>query len=166
MSEYRTGQGWDLHRLVPRRPLVIGGVTIPSELGEDAHSDGDVLLHAVIDALLGAAALGDIGTHFPPSDPAWKNADSRQLLRRVMEMVRDAGFSPVNADCTVVLENIRLAPHREAIRDSLAALLELPADRVSVKAKTKEGVDAVGRGEAVEAMAALLLCADDASAWV
>ncbi len=166
MSDIRTGQGWDLHRLVPLRPLIIGGVSIPSKIGEDGHSDGDVLLHALIDALLGACALGDIGTHFPPSDPAWKDADSADLLRRVLELTREAGFLPVNIDCTVILQEIRLAPFREEIRKNLAALLEIPLDRVSVKAKTKEGVDAVGRGEAIEAMASVLMSSADPSVWV
>jgi 2-C-methyl-D-erythritol 4-phosphate cytidylyltransferase/2-C-methyl-D-erythritol 2,4-cyclodiphosphate synthase len=147
----RVGQGWDLHRLVPGRPLLLGGVELPSEAGEDAHSDGDVLLHAVIDALLGAAALGDIGTHFPPADERWRGADSADLARRAAALVREAGWEPGNLDCTVVLERPRLAPYREAIAESLASCLGLRKDAVSIKAKTKEGVDAVGEGRAVEA---------------
>jgi 2-C-methyl-D-erythritol 2,4-cyclodiphosphate synthase len=122
-----------------------------------AHSDGDVLLHAVIDALLGAAALGDIGAHFPPSDPKWKDADSKSLTRSVVDLVRAAGYAPVNLDCTVVTETPRLGPHRDAIRASLAGLLGMDLAEVSVKAKTKEGVDAVGEGRAIEARAVVLL---------
>ncbi len=154
---FRVGQGWDLHRLVPGRPLMIGGVEVPSEKGEDAHSDGDVLLHAVIDAILGAAALGDIGTHFPPSDAKWKGADSRGLARRAAALVRDAGWEIVNLDCTVILERPRLGPHRDAICDSIASCLGVGRGAVSFKAKTSEGVDAVGEGRAVEAQAVALL---------
>lgn len=166
MSDLRTGQGWDLHLLVPARPLILGGVTIPADFGESGHSDGDVLIHAVIDALLGAACLGDIGSHFPPSDPRWKDADSGELLKQVLALVQDAGFTTVNLDTTIILERPKLAPYREAIRRSLAELLQLSPDRVSVKAKTKEGVDAAGRGEAVEAQAVVLLQEQDPSVWV
>jgi 2-C-methyl-D-erythritol 4-phosphate cytidylyltransferase / 2-C-methyl-D-erythritol 2,4-cyclodiphosphate synthase len=154
---FRIGQGWDLHRLVPGRRLMLGGVEVPSELGEDAHSDGDVLLHAIIDALLGAAALGDIGAHFPPSDPRWKDADSRDLARRTAALVREAGWEIGNLDCTAVLERPRLAPYRDAIRDSVAACLGVGRGAVSFKAKTSEGVDAAGEGRAVEAQAIALL---------
>ena len=133
---FRIGQGWDLHRLVPGRRLMLGGIEVPSELGEDAHSDGDVLLHAIIDALLGAAALGDIGTHFPPSDARWKDADSRDLARRAAALVRLSGWEIGNLDCTVVLERPRLGPHRDAIRDSIAACLGVDLASVSFKAKT------------------------------
>jgi 2-C-methyl-D-erythritol 4-phosphate cytidylyltransferase/2-C-methyl-D-erythritol 2,4-cyclodiphosphate synthase len=153
----RIGQGWDLHRLARGRKLFLGGVEIEAEAGELAHSDGDVLLHAVIDALLGAAALGDIGSHFPPSDPRWKDADSRDLALQVMAMVREAGWAPVNLDTTVILEKPRLSPHREAIRASLSALLGLPLEAVSFKAKTSEGVNATGEGLSIEAQAAVLL---------
>lgn len=153
----RVGSGWDLHRLVEGRPLWLGGVNIPSPKGEEAHSDGDVLLHAVIDALLGAAALGDIGTHFPPSDSQWKDADSRHLLRMTLNLLKREGWHIGNLDCTIILEAPRLGPHKETIRRTLAEDLGLPVDAVSVKAKTKEGVDAVGRGEAVEAFAAVLI---------
>jgi 2-C-methyl-D-erythritol 2,4-cyclodiphosphate synthase len=166
MSTLRIGQGWDIHRLVRDRDLIIGGVKIPSESGEDGHSDGDVLLHAVIDALLGALALGDIGTHFPPSDQRWKDADSAQLLERVMELVGEAGYRIVNLDCTVILQRVRLAPYREAIRKRMAELLGLSPDCVSLKAKTKEGVDAVGQGEAIEAQAVVLLEEADPGLWV
>ena len=153
----RVGSGWDLHRLVEGRPLRLGGVEIPSPKGEEAHSDGDVLLHAVIDALLGAAALGDIGTHFPPSDSRWKDADSRHLLRLTLALLTREGWQIGNLDCTVVLESPKLGPHKETIRQTLAEDLDLPVTAVSVKAKTKEGVDAAGRGEAVEAFAAVLI---------
>jgi 2-C-methyl-D-erythritol 4-phosphate cytidylyltransferase/2-C-methyl-D-erythritol 2,4-cyclodiphosphate synthase len=156
---FRIGQGWDLHRLAAGRSLVLGGVAVPSELGEEAHSDGDVLLHAIIDALLGAAALGDIGDHFPPSDEAWRGADSRDLARRTMTLVREAGWEPGNIDCTVVLERPRLSPYKDAIRASLAECLGISPNAVSIKAKTSEGVDAVGEGRAVEASAVVLLFA-------
>jgi 2-C-methyl-D-erythritol 2,4-cyclodiphosphate synthase len=154
---YRSGQGWDVHRLVEGRRLMLGGVEIPHDRGELGHSDGDVLIHALIDAVLGACALGDIGSHFPPSDPAWKDADSGDLLKRTMELARGAGFEIVNADCTVILERPKLGPHRDGIRASLAGLLGIGLDRVSVKAKTYEGLGEVGRGEAVEATAIVLM---------
>ena len=161
----RTGFGWDLHRLVEHRPLFIGGVEIPSSLGEDGHSDGDVLIHAVIDALLGALALGDIGSHFPPSDPAWKDARSALLLERVMEMIHAREYRPVNLDTTVVLEAPKLGPHIARIRGSLADLLYIDVDTVSVKAKSHEKVGPVGEGRAVEAYAAVLLEKYDSSVW-
>jgi 2-C-methyl-D-erythritol 4-phosphate cytidylyltransferase/2-C-methyl-D-erythritol 2,4-cyclodiphosphate synthase len=154
---FRIGQGWDLHRLSPERRLFLGGLEIEAPAGELAHSDGDVLLHAVIDALLGGAALGDIGTHFPPSDPKWKDADSKDLAATAVALVREAGFEPVNLDCTVIVEQPRLGPHKEAIRTSIAAVLDMAPERVSVKAKTSEGVDAVGEGKAIEAEAVVLL---------
>jgi 2-C-methyl-D-erythritol 4-phosphate cytidylyltransferase / 2-C-methyl-D-erythritol 2,4-cyclodiphosphate synthase len=156
-AAFRVGQGWDLHRLVPGRALMLGGVAVPSGLGEDAHSDGDVLLHAIIDAMLGAAALGDIGTHFPPTDELWRGADSGGLARRVAALVRDAGWEVGNLDCTVVLEEPRLGPYKEPMRASIAACLGISPNAVSVKAKTKEGVDAVGEGRAVEALAVVSL---------
>jgi 2-C-methyl-D-erythritol 4-phosphate cytidylyltransferase/2-C-methyl-D-erythritol 2,4-cyclodiphosphate synthase len=154
---FSIGEGWDLHRLAPGRALMLGGLDVASDLGEVAHSDGDVLLHAVIDALLGAAALGDIGTHFPPSESRWKDADSRELARAVAALVRGAGWEPSNLDCTVVLERPKLGPHKDAMRDSIAAVLGMPRSRVSVKAKTSEGVDAAGERRAVEARAVVLL---------
>ncbi len=153
---FRIGEGWDIHRLVPGRRLLLGGVEVPSDRGEEGYSDGDVLLHAVIDALLGSAALGDIGLHFPPGAPEWKDADSRDLARRARDLVRQAGWRPANLDCTVVLERPRLAPHRESIRTSLAELLGMDRDAVSFKAKTMEGLGPVGEGRAVEARAVLL----------
>jgi 2-C-methyl-D-erythritol 4-phosphate cytidylyltransferase/2-C-methyl-D-erythritol 2,4-cyclodiphosphate synthase len=153
----RVGEGWDLHRLVPGRRLMLGGIAVPSELGEEAHSDGDVLLHAVIDALLGAAALGDIGAHFPPEDESWRDADSRKLAARAVGLVREAGYELVNLDCTVVLERPRLGPHRDAMRASMAETLGVDIGSISVKAKTSEGVDAAGEGRAIEARAIALL---------
>jgi 2-C-methyl-D-erythritol 2,4-cyclodiphosphate synthase len=147
------GIGYDSHRLLAGRRLVIGGIEIPAERGLDGHSDADVLAHAVIDALLGAAALGDIGEHFPPSDERWRDADSIDLLETVVAMVGDAGLQIVNVDGTVVIEHPKLAPHRQAIRERLAHALGLPLERVSVKASTGEGIGFVGRGEGVAALA-------------
>ncbi len=153
----RIGQGWDIHRLVPGRPLLLGGVVIPSDKGEEAHSDGDVLLHAVIDALLGAAALGDIGSHFPPSDSQWKDASSRLLLTQTCRLLGEQGFQILNLDTTVILERPKLRPRIDAIRSTLAEDLQLPKTQISVKAKTCEKTGPVGRGEAVEAQAAVLI---------
>jgi len=153
----RIGEGWDLHVLAGGRPLVLGGVTVPFPLGEDAHSDGDVLLHAVIDALLGAAALGDIGTHFPPGDGRYRNISSRKLLRRTVELLEEAGYAPSNVDATVVIQEPRIGPYIRQMRENIAADLEIGAEAVSVKAKSAEGTGAVGAGEAVEARAVCLL---------
>jgi 2-C-methyl-D-erythritol 2,4-cyclodiphosphate synthase len=136
---------------------MLGGIEVPSDKGEEAHSDGDVLLHAIIDAILGAAALGDIGTHFPPSEARWKDSDSRDLARRAAALVREAGWEIGNLDCTVALEAPRLGPYKDAMRESIAACLGISPNAVSVKAKTKEGVDAVGEGRAVESTAIILL---------
>jgi len=156
-ARLRIGQGWDSHRLVAGRPLMLGGIAVPSELGEDGHSDGDVLLHALTDAILGAGALGDIGRHFPPSDARWKDADSSIFLVGALSLLETAGWRPVNIDATIVLEKPRLAPHIDGIRQKIASLAGMEIAEVSVKAKTKEGLDAVGRGEAVEAMAVVLV---------
>ena len=156
-AEFRSGIGYDLHRLVPGRKLILGGVEIPFDKGPEGHSDGDVILHALTDALLGAAALGDIGEHFPPSDPRWKDADSMQFVRRARELIEGAGYRTVNIDVVVVLERPKLLARRQTIRQNLSAVLGLPLDAVSVKAKTSEGVGPIGRGEAVEAHAAVLL---------
>lgn len=153
----RIGFGYDLHKLKQGRKMMIGGVHIPCDFGEEAHSDGDVLLHAIIDALFGAIAEGDIGSHFPPSDDKWKDADSLELLRQSMAIVSERGYSVVNLDCTVVLEKPKLLPHKEEIRRTIAGALNTEIGNVSVKGKTKEKVDAVGRGEAIEAYASLLL---------
>jgi 2-C-methyl-D-erythritol 2,4-cyclodiphosphate synthase len=147
-----TGIGYDSHRLREGRRLVIGGVEIPHERGLDGHSDADVLAHAVIDALLGAAGLGDIGEHFPDADERWKDADSMQLLGAVVASVIAAGLQIVNVDCTVVMEKPKLGPHRQAIRERLARALGLESGRVNVKATTGEGIGFVGRGEGVAAL--------------
>lgn len=145
----RVGHGYDIHRLVEGRRLVLGGVEIPSPLGLLGHSDADALLHAVIEALLGAAGLPDIGEHFPDTDPRYKDADSRVLLAATLEALRARGLRPAQVDASIVAERPRLRAHKEAIKASLCALLALPPDRVAVKARTNEGLDAVGRGEAI-----------------
>jgi 2-C-methyl-D-erythritol 2,4-cyclodiphosphate synthase len=155
------GIGYDSHRLAPGRRLVIGGIEIPHELGLDGHSDADVLAHAVIDALLGAAGLGDIGEHFPDTDERWRDADSIALLEAVVEMVRAERLEIVNVDCTVIMEAPKLAPHRQAIRERLAAVLGLETRRVNVKASTGERMGFVGRGEGVAALAVAGLDASD-----
>jgi 2-C-methyl-D-erythritol 2,4-cyclodiphosphate synthase len=149
----RAGIGYDCHRLSDGRRLVIGGVEIPHERGLDGHSDADVLAHAVIDALLGAAGLGDIGEHFPDTDERWRDADSMVLLEAVVGMVGAAGLDVENVDCTVIIEAPKLAPHRQAIRASLARALGLEAASVNVKATTGERMGFVGRGEGVAALA-------------
>ena len=146
----RTGIGIDSHRFAAGRRLVLGGVEIPHELGLAGHSDADVLAHAIADALLGAAGLGDIGRHFPDTDERWRDADSMELLRTVVARVREAGFVLGNVDATVMLERPKLASYREAIQASLAAVLECP---VNVKATTGEGMGFVGRGEGAAALA-------------
>jgi 2-C-methyl-D-erythritol 2,4-cyclodiphosphate synthase len=148
-----TGIGYDSHRLGAGRRLVIGGIEIPSERGLEGHSDADVLTHAVIDALLGAAGLGDIGEHFPDTDERWRDADSIALLGEVRALIAQQGLRPLNVDCTVIMEAPKLAPHRQAIRERLAAALELEIARVNVKASTGEGIGFVGRGEGVAALA-------------
>jgi 2-C-methyl-D-erythritol 2,4-cyclodiphosphate synthase len=156
-----TGIGFDSHRLGPDRRLVIGGVEIPNDRGLEGHSDSDVLAHAVIDALLGAAALGDIGEHFPDSDEQWRDADSIELLRKVTELLHERRLHVVNIDCTVIMEAPKLAPHRDAIRARLADAVGLPAQRVNVKASTGERIGFVGRGEGVAALAVAGVAADD-----
>lgn len=153
----RIGIGYDIHRLVEGRPFVLGGVTLPYPQGPLGHSDGDALLHAIIDALLGAAGLGDIGTLFPPDDKAWEGAQSIELLRLAYEQVQGAGYRVHNVDSTVLLERPKLATHIPQMRAAIAAALLIAPDRVSVKAKTNEGLDAVGRGEAIAAHAVVLL---------
>ncbi len=153
----RVGTGYDLHRLVEGRPLILGGVTVPFDRGLAGHSDADVLTHAITDAILGAASLGDIGHHFPDTDPRWKGASSVGLLSRAAALVRERGFAIVNVDASVVAERPKLGPHRAAIVASLATALGLPCEAVSVKAKTNEGMDATGRGEAIAAHAVALL---------
>ena len=156
-TEFRTGLGWDVHRIAPGRPLLLGGVIIPSEFGLDGHSDADILLHAVTDAILGAAAMGDIGMHFPDTDPQWKGAASVRFLEHAVSRLTEAGFRLVNVDTTVILEKPKLTNYREPIRESLARTLALPLDRVSVKFKTAEGVGAVGQGLSAEAQAIVLV---------
>ena len=148
-----TGIGYDCHRLVAGRRLVIGGVELDHELGLDGHSDADVLTHAIIDALLGACALGDIGQHFPDTDPRYRDADSIALLRATMALLREAGFAAAHVDATVVMERPKLAPARERIRARLAEALELDVGHVSVKATRGEGMGFVGREEGVAALA-------------
>jgi 2-C-methyl-D-erythritol 2,4-cyclodiphosphate synthase len=147
------GLGWDLHRLETGRPLILCNIRIPFDKGLLGHSDADVALHAVTDALLGAAGLGDIGEKFPPTDPKWAGADSGQLLRIVLEDVTEAGFRAINADITIVAERPKLGPYKPQMRQRLAKLLDLPAEQVNIKAKTYEGLDAIGKGEAIAAYA-------------
>jgi 2-C-methyl-D-erythritol 2,4-cyclodiphosphate synthase len=148
-----SGIGYDCHRLVVGRPLIIGGVEIPHELGLEGHSDADVLVHAVIDALLGAAGLGDIGEHFPDTDERYRDADSLVLLGGVVTSVVATGLEVVNVDCTVMMERPKLGPHREEIRTNLTKALDLPTQRVNIKATTGEGIGFVGRSEGVAALA-------------
>lgn len=153
----RTGIGVDSHRLAPGRPLILGGVDIPNEEGLAGHSDADVLTHAIIDALLGAAAMGDIGQHFPDTDERWKDADSLALLRAVVTGLGENGFRIVNVDASVVMERPKLAPYRDDMRATLAAALGLSVARVSVKATTGERMGFVGRGEGVACLAVATL---------
>ena len=156
----RIGTGFDVHALVPGRRLVLGGVTIPHERGLDGHSDADVLIHAIGDAILGALALGDLGKHFPDSDPRWKDADSRALLRHIASLMRERGFGIGNVDATIVAQAPRLAPHVPAMRANLAADLGCAIDEVSVKATTTERLGFAGRGEGIAAMASVVVVRD------
>ncbi len=155
-----TGIGWDSHRLAEGRSLIIGGVTIPHDRGLAGHSDADVLSHAIIDALLGAAALGDIGTHFPDSDERWRGADSLALLRAVVAMLGERGLAIAHVDATVIMERPKLGPHRDAIRAALREALGVEAGAISVKATTGEGMGFVGREEGVAALAVATLRRD------
>ena len=157
MNEIRTGLGWDVHRLTAGRPLILGGVTVPSEFGLEGHSDADILSHAITDALLGAAALGDIGMHFPDTDPRWKDADSLRFLAHAAGLARGLGFTIVNVDSTVILERPKLKDYRQPIRETLARTLEMDVDRVSVKFKTAERVGPVGEGRSAEAQAVVTM---------
>ena len=157
MTKFRNGLGWDSHRTAPGKHLVLGGVTIPADFGLDGHSDADILTHAIVDAILGASGLGDIGMHFPDSDPKWKDADSLQFLRHAEKLACDAGFSLINVDSTVILEKPKLSEHRKAIREKLADALKLNLNAVSVKFKTAEGVGPVGEGKSAEAQAIVLM---------
>ena len=154
---WRIGEGFDVHALVTGRPLIIGGITIPYEKGLDGHSDADVLLHAITDALFGAAALGDIGRHFPDTDAAFKGADSRVLLRECAKRVRAAGFEIGNLDCTIIAQAPKMAPHIPAMVAAIAADIGIAQNRVNVKAKTTERLGFAGRGEGIAAQAVALL---------
>lgn len=161
MSYNRVGLGYDVHRFQAGRPLQLCGIAIEAEVGLAGHSDADVALHAVVDAVLGAAAAGDIGAHFSPTDERWRDADSRQFLREALVMVGHWGFEVVNCDLTIVGERPRIAPHREAMRESLSGLLGVPITAVSVKATTTEGLGFAGRREGLAAMAVVLLSETD-----
>jgi 2-C-methyl-D-erythritol 2,4-cyclodiphosphate synthase len=154
---FRIGTGWDTHRMAPDRPLILGGITVPSDLGLDGHSDADILLHALTDALLGALALGDIGLHFPDTDPEWKNAESHRFLSHAVDLVHEHGYEVANADTTIILQRPKLRDFRPAIRENLARLLRVPLDAVSVKFKTAEGVGPVGERLSAEVQAVVLL---------
>lgn len=153
----RTGLGWDLHQLVEGRKLWLGGVEIPFEKGEKAHSDGDVLLHAITDALLGACGMGDIGSYFPPEDPKWKDAASSNLLKTVWNDITHAGWKLENLDCVVIIEKPKFLPYRQSVIKSIAAILNIDESQVFVKAKTSEKLGDTGKGNSVEAFATCLL---------
>lgn len=155
--DFRVGQGYDVHRLVEGRDLVLGGVKIEYFKGLEGHSDADVLLHAITDALFGAAGLDDIGTHFPDTDPKYKNADSRELLKEALKIVWTSGWKPVNVDCTVIAQAPKLAPYKNQIRQSIADILQLPINAVNVKAKTNERLGFEGKGEGLVAETVVLL---------
>jgi 2-C-methyl-D-erythritol 2,4-cyclodiphosphate synthase len=153
----RVGSGFDMHAFGPGDSVVLGGVRVPHARGVVAHSDGDVLLHALVDALLGAAGLGDIGQHFPDTDPQWRGADSRRFVTATLQLLARRGLRVVNADLTLLAQVPKIAPWRDQIRDAIAALLELPAMQVNVKATTPEHLGAIGRAEGLAAMATVLL---------
>lgn len=157
MTAIRIGNGYDIHRLVPDRPLILGGVKIDHSLGLLGHSDADVLTHAIMDALLGALSLGDIGHYFPPTDPQWEGADSIQLLEQVHALIQAKGWQISNLDSVIVAERPKLKPHIAAMRDRLAQALQLQTDQVGVKATTNEKLDATGREEGIAAYAVVLL---------
>lgn len=159
--QMRIGQGWDVHALVPGRRLIIGGVHIPYHLGLLGHSDADVLLHAIIDAMLGAAGLGDIGTHFPDTDVRWKNADSLVLLAACAALLKEKGWRIQNLDTTVIAQAPKLAPYITAMREQMAAALALTVTQINIKAKTAEKLGPVGQGQSIEAQAIVLLCSAD-----
>jgi len=156
-EEMRIGMGYDVHRLVPERDLILGGVKIDYELGLLGHSDADVLLHAMMDALLGAAALGDIGKHFPDTDSRYKGADSIRLLEAVRDLVRQEGYSVGNIDATIIAQRPKMRPHIEQMRENIANALEIAVSRVNVKATTEEGLGFTGTGEGISAQAVCLL---------
>ncbi|MBK8466649.1 MAG: 2-C-methyl-D-erythritol 2,4-cyclodiphosphate synthase [Chloracidobacterium sp.] len=154
---YRIGFGTDIHRLVVGRPLTLGGVRIESDLGADGHSDSDVLMHAAADAVLGALALGDLGTHFPDNEERWRNAESSQFVRHAVELIKEKGYAVGNIDAVIHLEKPKLRPHIDAMRHNLAAALEISVENVSIKAKTGESVDSIGEQRAVSAEAVVLV---------
>ena len=157
MSDLRIGQGWDVHRIEPGRPLILGGVAIPSEFGLAGHSDADVLAHAITDAILGAVAAGDIGMHFPDTDPRWKDGNSLDFLSHAVGIAAGERYDILNVDSTVILERPKLKDFRQAIRESLARTMRLAVDCVSVKFKTAEKIGPVGEGRSAEAQAVVLL---------
>jgi 2-C-methyl-D-erythritol 2,4-cyclodiphosphate synthase len=157
MTTLRIGHGYDVHQLVVGRQCIIGGVTIPFEKGLDGHSDADVLLHAICDALLGAAALGDIGKHFPPSDMRYQGIDSRELLRHVVDLLKSRGYAVGNIDCTVICELPKLSPHTDAMRHHIAADCQVALDAINVKATTTEKLGFTGRGEGIAAEAVCII---------
>ncbi|MCX4275585.1 MAG: 2-C-methyl-D-erythritol 2,4-cyclodiphosphate synthase [Candidatus Gastranaerophilales bacterium] len=157
MTGLRIGQGYDLHRLVLERDLIIGGVKIPHDKGLLGHSDADVLCHAIIDALFGAVAAGDIGRHFPDTDPAFKGADSIKLLQEAGKILTEKGFKIVNIDSTIIIQKPKMAPHTDKMRENIAQALNIRTDKVSVKAKTNEGADSTGKEEAIQAFAVVLV---------
>jgi 2-C-methyl-D-erythritol 2,4-cyclodiphosphate synthase len=156
-TRVRVGIGYDAHRFARQRRLMLGGVEIPHHLGLEGHSDADVLLHAIADAVLGAAALGDIGQHFPPTDERFRDADSQNLLRETVRLVREAGWAPANVDATILAEAPRIGPHVGLMRECIAACLGIAPDAVGVKATTNEGMGAIGRGEGIAALATATL---------
>ena len=156
-SRMRIGQGYDSHRFADERPLVLGGVHIPGHRGLTGHSDADAVAHAVTDALLGAAGLGDIGTHFPPSDPTWKGADSMKLLEQVVQLLEGENYQVVNVDVTVVAESPRIGPHADAMKARLAEVIGISPRHISIKGKSNEGMGWIGRGEGVVCVAVALL---------
>jgi 2-C-methyl-D-erythritol 2,4-cyclodiphosphate synthase len=157
MTSFRIGQGWDVHRTAPGRPLILGGIAIPSDFGLTGHSDADVLFHAVTDAVLGSVALGDIGMHFPDTAPEWKGANSLQFLQHAVKLLGGKGYRLANVDTTIILERPKLKDFRLSIRESLARAVSLPVDAVSVKFKTAEEVGPVGLGQSCEAQATVLV---------
>lgn len=156
----RVGFGYDLHKLVEGRKLILGGIELPFEKGEDGHSDGDVLLHAITDAILGASSLGDIGSYFPPEDEKWKNADSSVLLKTVLQDVYKNGWKIENLDCVIKLEKPKFIPYRNIVIENIAKILEVKTEQVFVKAKTGEKISPVGTSEAIEAYCVCLLSKD------
>jgi 2-C-methyl-D-erythritol 2,4-cyclodiphosphate synthase len=157
VSRYRVGTGFDIHRLAPGRALMLGGVLVPHDRGLVGHSDGDCAIHALCDALLGALAAGDMGTHFPSSDPRWRSAPSARFIEQVVRMVQEGGWTLQNADLTIIAEAPRLAPHTSQMRAELSRLLAVPTDAVSVKATSADGTGAIGNHEAIAALATVLL---------